>query len=891
MDRGDYRSAVIELRNALQVNPSLPKARYLLARASIELGDPASAEKEVRVALKLGIPRQTGQPLLVRSHLLQGDYEAVIAESSEPDPALSPSDQARVLSYRAEALVELERFAEAEEQLKAAEKLDAEVAEVPIAKAIHYVHQGKLASAEEFLVRAVELDSDNPRAWSLLGQIRLMRGDYAAAEEAFTRAIDLHAYITLDMARRAHARIFLEKFDKAEGDIESVKSQGLRDNAYVNYVAGVGQFKQGKYSAALESLQLSARDGRPWLPRLGYLAATHLELGNREQALRHAQRAAGLAPQSFKARRLLGIAQVNSGEYESAQAVLQAALADSPDDPIVLDLLGTLAMQTGDMDGATNYYQRLSELRPGSSRVDSNLMLAKLIAGDSLDEGLSEPSEGDGDDYTRAFLKALASFRDGKPQEALEQAKTLSAKHPDKVAPLNLIAAVHIVQGRPEQAKTTLRHVLSIRPEEPSATRNLAFLLWKGGEPERARELLSGFVANDPGNENIVLLLAQIETELGHTEEKRRLLENALDRSPDSTGVRAELARMYLKNGEIQRVLEITNELSTQQEIAYPALLEARGKAQLWVGDKSAAQRSFQRWTAVAPNSAPAHFFYAESAAASNDLLRAESQIDIAIELDKSYLPARLGKIKLLGQRGDMVEARRSLAKLKNEFGDQVPVLSLEGWLAMKGGDYSAAADAYQAASEQAQDTELTILWFRSLWGQTKHDAALQVLQDWLGRHPRDLAVLKQLAEANLALGRQDKATAVYTEALQYYPNHVPILNNIAWLNRENDLEKAIGYSETAYQVAPEDPFVLDTYGMLLMQKGEVTRGAELISRAADKLPDNAPIQLHRGQALLRQQRYEEARRRLTALAKKTEDPEVAREARALMQSIPAAEE
>src|SRR6185295_8304994 len=51
MAKGDYKAAIIEIKNALQREPDNGDARLLLATSLLESGDAAGAEAEVRKAI------------------------------------------------------------------------------------------------------------------------------------------------------------------------------------------------------------------------------------------------------------------------------------------------------------------------------------------------------------------------------------------------------------------------------------------------------------------------------------------------------------------------------------------------------------------------------------------------------------------------------------------------------------------------------------------------------------------------------------------------------------------------------------------------------------------------------------------------------------------------
>lgn len=78
--KSDTKAAVIQLKNALQQNPKLGEARFLLGSALLDSGDIAGAEVELRKALELKHPADQVVPVLARTLLVGGKAKKLLEE-------------------------------------------------------------------------------------------------------------------------------------------------------------------------------------------------------------------------------------------------------------------------------------------------------------------------------------------------------------------------------------------------------------------------------------------------------------------------------------------------------------------------------------------------------------------------------------------------------------------------------------------------------------------------------------------------------------------------------------------------------------------------------------------------------------------------------------------
>ena len=71
----------------------------------------------------------------------------------------------------------------------------------------------------------------------------------------------------------------------------------------------------------------------------------------------------------------------------------------------------------------------------------------------------------------------------------------------------------------------------------------------------------------------------------------------------------------------------------------------------------------------------------------------------------------------MLVGKNEVSAAKERLVALRKEFGPRREVLGIEGWFALGTNDFATAADRFGELLKDQRNTELMILYTRSLWG------------------------------------------------------------------------------------------------------------------------------------------------------------------------------
>jgi putative PEP-CTERM system TPR-repeat lipoprotein len=490
---------------------------------------------------------------------------------------------------------------------------------------------------------------------------------------------------------------------------------------------------------------------------------------------------------------------------------------------------------------------------------DALLQLEQALAQDPLNR-------------TAPLMQIRILLAQGKPKKALARAETFAGARQDNPYALNALGLAQLAVGDEAKARATFVAALDADPGFPDAALNLAKLDLRTGDTQGARELLERVVAAAPDNVDGILALADLDASSGDVRGQQRRLRAAVEALPNELRLRLALARSYLGNGAPERA-RIAVQAAPETMRQQPELMLVNAQAQAAAGDLDAAVETLQILRLKAPDSATPQLLIATVYAEQGNLSEMEVSLVTGASMDPDSPLLRSALKRALDQYKDPAQQLALLDRLLAATDASPRVIAAKVDLLTGLGEYRHAERLMRGLFSRYPD-DVGVM--RKLVGVQRAGndgaAAREVLTDWLARHPDDATAQVMLAQVQAELGETDAARKLLQGLMasaNAYRADPLILNNLAWLLRDSDPGRALGYAERALRADPSSAAIKDTLGLLLVRSGHLPRGLKLLEEAKIANPTDPSIGFHYALALSKADRGAEARVILLGLANK----------------------
>ncbi len=868
IEKKDFKTAIIQTKNALQQKPDLAEGRYLLGKALLQSNDFAGAQLELAKALELKYSADLVVPDLLRARVALGQFDQVIAEASAAR-VLSATSRSEVKAALAAAYAAQGKNAQAQEAIAAALADSPGHARTLMVAAGLKAGAGDAAGALRTIEEAVAKDPANPESHFVKGRLLASSNQADQAIAAFRNVLAINPD-----AVEAHKEIIFLLMDQGKADDAktqiAVMSKVAPNHASTLMVKAMFSFASRDYAAArVLSLQLLKRVGdNPFALQLA--GAIEYQLGSYVQARDHLVKAVKLAPNFILARRWLALNELAVGSPARALVALEPILGLIEKDASMQELVGEIHMQLGDVKKGEAVLSKALKLAPKDVSKRTTVALARFVNGEE-DAAIRELSQTAAEDAGILADRALVavSVRRREFDKALKLIDGIEKKTKNSAAISNMRGQVQMLKGDPVAARASFERALALAPEFYSAAASLAELDIADGKAQSAQQRFESLLAANPKNTDAYVALAKLKAaNKAPAAEVLDLIRKAVSSGPTEPGPRVSLISYLVAVKEYSKAV-----VAAQDAVAAipdsPQLLNALGSAHQVAGEGNQAIAIFSKLAVASPGTGQPYLRIAEIQAATGDMEAAARTLRKALDVQPDFLAAQRGLVMFDIGKGKSLDAVSMARQVQKQRPNEATGYLLEGAIGASRKSWDEAADAYrQGLKKNPASTELAIRLHASLSAGGKKGEADRFAESWLKSNPKDFVFRSGLADRARDRGDYAAAAALYRSSLEIAPENPLLLNNLAWVSGKLKQPDALALAERANKLAPDQPAFMDTLAVLLAEKGETGRALELMGKAVRAAPNFPEIRFNYAGLLIQAGKKAEAKNELQELAK-----------------------
>ena len=877
--KNDRATALIELKNAIEKNPSSAQARYLLGKTLLEAGDVVTAEIELSKALDIDADQDAAMVELARALLANGQQAKVVARFGQ----LTLQDRQANADLQTTVAASYAALSDTDRAFKAVDRAltsKPDFAPALVARARLVAQDGKPDLALEQLAALLAKEPGHEAAGLLKGELLLNANNDATGALGVYRQI-VAAHPDSVVAQSAVVALLLRQGNAQEArqQFEQLKRSAPRHSDTLFFEAQFA-FRDGNFRRARELADQLLKDRPDSVRVLEVAAAAEIGMQQYVQAEYFLTKVVKAAPGLVRARQALAQTYLRLNQPKNALDVLQPLLGAQSVDATSLSLAGTAWLQQGDDKRADAAFKAAMKVAPNDASVRAASALARAARGsaEAIDELESVVAADKTPRLDLALISALLSQKN--LAGALKAIERLQAKMPEQPLAYGMRGRVLLLKGDVPGASKAFEQALSKDPAYYPAISSLSAIDLKNGKPDLARQRLEAATKARPKDYQGFLALAELSARTGASEDEvLQQVRAAVKAAPGHPAPNLALIAQLIAAGRGKESMEAA-------QVAAGALpndaniIEALGRAQMSAGDGNQASVTFKKLTAQQPSNAQAQLLLADAYVLAKDNENAKRALRQALTLRPDWADAerRLVAVAIMSNRpAEGLELARDLQKRQ----PKAPLgYSLEGEVESSQKHWDAAVAAYRQALQREPSTGSAVNVFDALRRAGHKEDAEKVAAEWLKGKPKDVVYLFHLANASLVDQNAPLAESRFRAVLELQPNNALALNNLAWILLKQGKPGAVSAAEKADKLLPGRAVVLDTLAAALAADNQLPRALTVQQQALDRSPNDATVRLNLARLLLKAGEKSKARTHLEALTRLGEQfpaqPEVA---------------
>ena len=573
-----YPEAVIQYRNAVQLDPRFAQARRKLAEAYMRVGDITGAYREGVRAADL-LPNDVNAQLFAGQLLLAARQFLDAQGRAEKALALQPKNvDAQIL--RANALAGLNKLDDAINEVEDAIRNEPDRMTSYASLGVMQLFHGDRQEAETAFRKAVEVAPKSAEAHLALANYLWVVGRQREAEQEFKTALeidpknlvanralvvfyvgsqrpkDAEPYLKTiaDIAPKGAGKLILadyyvalQRMADAHRVLEEVASTG-EDNASAAKLklASLGLI-QGDTTTATRLVDEVLKKEPKNAEALSAKARLLLKANKVDEALTAVQAAVQANPQSSLAQYVLGLVRGARREDADAIAAFTQALKLNPRMATAEVQLAKIEYRNGRFDAAEKFAQEaISKIR-GYAEAYVVLAQIRLRKGDlakaePIIRALARVLPNESIIQAELGELELLKHNSGPARAAFERALKID---PDRINALAGLVTLDLQESHVDAAKARLDAALKRTPKDSSLLLLAAQVAYRGKDLTATERFARGAVEADPTNLDAYTLLGGLYLDTKQVDKGIALYRDAAKRQPKAVGPPIMVGMLY----------------------------------------------------------------------------------------------------------------------------------------------------------------------------------------------------------------------------------------------------------------------------------------------------------------------------------------------------------
>ncbi len=503
----------------------------------------------------------------------------------------------------------------------------------------------------------------------------------------------------------------------------------------------------------------------------------------------------------------LGGLRLRKGDLDAAEEALSEAIRLAPDDPDAYVMRSELHSMKQDREAARADLKKAYELAPPVS-----LAALRWVA------------------FNRA---------EGRMNDARKLLAAMIAESPRFVPALYELAAIDAAEQRYDESVAGLKKTLGINPKHLPSLLLQARIGLLQGRVDESEKLLEEVLREFPNSPQAHLEMARVQLRKGNSAKADYELREALRLAPQYVEAALALSELDIRAGRYAAAIGRLLPVARSPSPVRPSALLLVGAAQRMSGAWEDSLKTYGELAGLLPESPEPPFLAGLTYQAAGRPDEAARAFEQALEVAPGYVPAL---DRLVAMDVEQARLQEALKRVEQQI-EKAPgvagmyyvrasvAVQLENWPLV---EESLLMVLQTDPQFSAAYRDLGRLYVR----QGRIDEALDKFNAAMGVNPRDVASLMMMGVLHEQEGRIDQALETYERILKIEPRFVGALNNVAYqlaLQGKN-LDRAVELAQRARELAPLDPAIADTLGLVALKRKDYRWAQGLLEEGTRQL-------------------------------------------------------